>query len=120
MSLPDPDARGVWNAGRLWHLEKRARDLAEGLVTFPAKHVPTRGQLRDAFETSGAAFEIFLDEARAGIPKRRPFKKGIATTLAYFVAHESHHRGAILLTLKASGEALDRKASYAIWGWDQM
>ena len=55
-----------------------------------------------------------------GIPKRRPFKKGIATTLAYFVAHESHHRGAILLTLKASGETLDRQASYSIWGWDQM
>jgi hypothetical protein len=27
---------------------------------------------------------------------------------------------AVLLTLKASGETLDRQASYAIWGWDQM
>ncbi len=105
---------------RVWHLEKRARDLARGLVTFPAKQVPTRGQLKEAFEASGAAIETFLSELQAGAPKRRPFKKGIATTLAYFVAHESHHRGAILLTLKASGETLDRQASFAIWGWDQM
>ena len=57
---------------RVWDLEKRARDLAEGLVTFQAKQVPSRGQLRDAFEASGAAFETFLSELQAGAPKRRP------------------------------------------------
>lgn len=105
---------------RVWHLEKRARDLAEGLVTFQAKQVPTRGQLRDAFEASGAAIETFLSELQASAPKRRPFKKGIATTLAYFVAHESHHRGNILLTLKECGHNLKKDEQYAIWGWDQM
>ncbi|MCK5448483.1 MAG: hypothetical protein KAJ43_10080 [Gemmatimonadetes bacterium] len=50
---------------RVWHLEKRARDLAEGLVTFQAKQVPSCGQLREAFEASGAAFETFLSELQS-------------------------------------------------------
>ncbi len=50
---------------RVWHLERRARDLAEGLVTFQAKQAPSRAQLRDAFEASGAAIETFLSELQS-------------------------------------------------------
>jgi len=50
---------------RVCHLEKRARDLAEGLVIFQAKQVPSCGQLREAFEASGAANETFLAEIQA-------------------------------------------------------
>lgn len=104
---------------RVYHLEKRARDLAEGLVVFRSKESPEREVLRNALETSGAAIEAFLSGVMAGEPKRRGFKKGIATTLAYFVAHESHHRGSILLTLKQSGQKVDQKTAYAIWDWDR-
>ena len=105
---------------RVWHLEKRTKDLAEGLATFPAKVAPTRKELKAALMASGAAVETFLADLAAGKPKRRGFKRGIPTSLAYFVAHESHHRGSILLTLKTCGEALDRSVSYGIWAWDQM
>ena len=44
----------------------------------------------------------------------------VFTTLAYFISHESHHRGSILLTLKTSGHPIDKKSAYAIWGWDRM
>ena len=63
--------------------------------------------------------EEFLSDVLAGTPKRRGFRKGIFTTLSYFVAHESHHRGSILLTLKMSGHALEKDAAYAIWDWDR-
>jgi len=46
------------------------------------------------------------------------FKKGIFTTLSYFIAHESHHRGSILLTLKEAGYNLDKDDRDAIWSWD--
>lgn len=105
---------------RVWSLERRAKDLASGLATFPPKEVPTRARLKQALEASGAAVETFLAGLAAGEPKRRGFKKGISTTLAYYVAHESHHRGSILLTLKTRGEKVDRDVSYAIWAWDQM
>jgi len=105
---------------RVWHLEKRAEDLAEGLVTFETKVTPDKAELRDAFAASTAAVETFLEAVLTGQPKRRGFKKGIFTTLGYFIAHESHHRGSILLTLKECGHKLDKKAQYAIWDWDHM
>ncbi len=105
---------------RVWHLEKRAKDLATPLATFETKTSPGKGELEEALSASSGAVEFFLAGVLSGEPKRRGFKKGIFTTLSYLVAHESHHRGSILLTLKTSGHALDRKAAYAIWGWDRM
>jgi uncharacterized damage-inducible protein DinB len=105
---------------RVWHLQQRARDLAQKLKTFQAKTHPTEPQLRKALSASGAAVESFLADLIAGEAKRRGFKKGVATSLAYFVAHESHHRGSILLTLKECGHKLNQATQYAIWNWDKI
>jgi len=105
---------------RVWHLQKRAPDLAEGLPVFPPKIRPSKAELRKALAASGKAIEAFLADVAAGAPRRRGFKKGLPSALAYFVAHESHHRGAILATLKECGHSLDKDARYAIWGmWDK-
>ncbi len=105
---------------RVWQLEKRAKDLADGLEAFETKVTPTKKQLLKALKASGKAVESFLVDVRAAVPRRRGMKRGLATTLSYFVAHESHHRGSILLTLKESGHAIPQKERYAIWGWDQI
>ena len=47
-------------------------------------------------------------------------EKGIFTTLSYFIAHESHHRGSVILTLKECGYNLEQSERYAIWDWDRM
>ena len=105
---------------RVWHLQKRAKDLAEELVIFETKAVPTKVQLKKAMKASAKGLEALLVGALNGEAKRRGFKKGICTTLAYVVAHEARHRGRILLTLKVSGQTLDKKTQMAIWGWDQI
>jgi uncharacterized damage-inducible protein DinB len=105
---------------RIYHMERRTKNLAEGLAKFESKHSPTKAELKKAFKASTAAVERFLVDVLNGVPKRRGFKKGIFTTLSYFIAHESHHRGSILLTLKECGHKLDNAASYGIWSWDQM
>ncbi len=105
---------------RIWHLQNRARDLASPLATFETKVSPGKEELKEALSASSSAVESFLAGVLSGEPKRRGFKKGIFTTLSYLIAHESHHRGSILLTLKTSGHSLDKEAAYAIWGWDQM
>jgi len=105
---------------RAWHLEKRARDLAGDLVTFATGNSPDTDELRDALALSCTAVGSFLEGVLAGVPKRRGFKKGIFTTIAYFVAHESYHRGNILLTLKQCGHPVDQRTRYAIWDWDRM
>ncbi len=109
---------------RIYHLEKRAKDLANGLAKFQSKGAPTvtptKAQLKKALTASGRAIETFLEDVIAGTPKRKGFKKGIFTTLSYFIAHESHHRGSILLTLKEAGHNLDKDDRYAIWSWDTL
>lgn len=104
---------------RLYHLEKRAPDLAKGLVPFRSKEHPDRATVRAALVASGEAIEAFLAGLAAGEKKRKGFKKGIATTLAYLVSHESHHRGSILLTLKVSGHKVSQDTAYALWDWDR-
>ena len=54
-----------------------------------------------------------------GKPGRKGFRKGVPTTLAYFVAHESHHRGSIILTLKQSGPPVPKAIRDTIWDWDR-
>lgn len=46
------------------------------------------------------------------------FKSSIYTFQSYMIAHESHHRGQIILTLKLCGKTLDKNVTYGIWEWD--
>ncbi len=105
---------------RVMQLEKRAKDLAVGLKRFPTGAVPTKAELKKALSASAKAIEKFLVDVLAERPKRRGFRKGLFTTLSYFVTHEAHHRGRILLTLKVSGNTLDKNTQMGIWGWDQL
>ncbi len=71
-------------------------------------------------EDFGERIEAFLRDGAAGVPQRRVFKKGVIANLGHLVAHESHHRGNILLTLKQCGRNLDQATRYAIWNWDKI
>jgi len=105
---------------RIWHLEnRRAKDLAEGLEPFESKVSPSRDILKNALVASCEAVERFLVDVLRGENNRRGLKKGVYTNLSYFVAHESHHRGSILLTLKQTGHGVHKNAAYGIWDWDR-
>lgn len=105
---------------RVWHLENRARDLAKGLYKFEAQEEPDKDKLKDCLLASSERLETFIEQVVSGTAKRRPFKKGIIAEVGYFIAHESHHRGNILLTLKQCGHRLDQDTQYAIWNWDKI
>ncbi|HEX2202584.1 MAG TPA: DinB family protein [Longimicrobium sp.] len=105
---------------RVEHLRNRAKDLAEDLVSFETRDSPGRERLREALAASGERMERYFAELLAGAPKRKGLKKGVISTLSYYVAHEAHHRGSILLTLKECGHPVEQAARYAIWDWDRM
>ena len=105
---------------RVWHLEGRASDLAKGMHKFATEDEPDKKTLKQQLIESASRFETFFRDASDGKPKRRLFKKGIITYLGYFISHESHHRGSLLLTLKQCGHKLDQKTQYAIWNWDKI
>jgi uncharacterized damage-inducible protein DinB len=52
--------------------------------------------------------------------KLKGYKKGIIFLLGYMLAHEAHHRGSILLTVKQSGIKLSDKLKWEIWEWGKI
>ena len=102
---------------RIYQLERRGKGLEAGLSKFPTKTSPSREELRSAHEASVEAMVTYIEGVRDGT--HRTFRKGPVVYLAYHVAHEAHHRGNILLTLKQCGHAVDKDVRYAVWDWDR-
>ncbi len=105
---------------RIWHLRRRSKILAKGAHVFATYDEPDRGGLSTAFEDSSQRIEQFIRLANEGTPGIRTLKRGLVPHVAYFIAHESHHRGNIMLTLKQCGHPLDSKVRYSIWDWDRI
>lgn len=105
---------------RVWHLTRRAKPLAKGAHLFETYDEPDRRTLAAAIEDSSQRIEQLIRLAVQGAPGIRTLKRGLVPYVAYFIAHESHHRGNILLTLKQCGHRIDKRIQYAIWDWDRI
>jgi uncharacterized damage-inducible protein DinB len=59
-----------------------------------------------------------LPPARAYVWRNLPLDLG--HVLAYFVAHEGHHRGQILILARALGHPLPREVMGGLWQWSRL
>ncbi|HKP74960.1 MAG TPA: DinB family protein [Longimicrobiaceae bacterium] len=101
---------------RLMWLQAAAPELLEGLHKFEPDDAPGRELLADALRASADAVEALLARGlEAG--KIKGFKPHPVAFLGYLLAHEGHHRGQILLALKANQHMVDRKTQYGLWEW---
>jgi uncharacterized damage-inducible protein DinB len=99
----------------MW-LQAAAPDLLEGLHKFEPDDAPGRELLADALRASADAVEALLARGlEAG--RIKGFKPHPVAFLGYLLAHEGHHRGQILLALKANQHMVDRKVQYGLWEW---
>lgn len=80
------------------------------------KDAITKKLLAEQLIKSGDAMSALLQKGfESG--KIKGFKPNAAAFLGYFISHESHHRGQIMLCLKQSGHKVDQKVQYGLWEW---
>ena len=102
---------------RMKWLEICAKDIFSKYSVLNKESAFDRKALRKAFEDSAKGIEELLSRSWDDGGKVRGFKKGVIPMLGYFISHESHHRGSIILTLKQTGEKIPDAIKWGLWDW---
>ena len=105
----------VHNVRMQW-LEICAKDIFSKYKVIDKEAVFNRKTICKSFEDSAKGIEELLSRSWDD-GKVKGFKNGVMPMLGYFISHESHHRGNILLTLKQCGEKIPDAVKWGLWEW---
>jgi len=94
--------------------------LVDGLPKLARADGHDRQVLLDAFERSGGAVADLVRRSAAAGGKVQGFKRGILALVTYLVAHDAHHRGHAMLTLKQAKVKRPEKLRYGLWEWNRI
>ena len=102
---------------RLMWLKVSSPELVEGLEKIEKENAADKKLLARRLKESGKAMEALLKASLENGGRIKGFKPHVTAFLGYVLAHESHHRGQIALSLKQSGHPLEKKVGYGMWEW---
>jgi uncharacterized damage-inducible protein DinB len=105
---------------RFWKLEKFNKELVKDLATVKAEDTKTIAMLKDCHTISAGRIAEMLKDGIENGGSVKGNKRGLVPLLGYFIHHEAHHRGNILLTLKLCGFKLTNELKYGIWEWNKL
>lgn len=104
---------------RLGWIEVAAKDIFMKYQRLDKDASYDKALLRKSFEQSAQAVEELIDRSWEEGGKVRGFKKGLIPMIAYLVAHEGHHRGHALVTLKQTGMKIPDSLKWGLWEWNK-
>ena len=99
-------------------LEAADKALAKELPAVTREQGHDKRLLQQAFERSGDAVAELVRQCTDG--RVKGFKRGIAALVGYFIAHDAHHRGHILLTLKQAKVKRPEILRFGPWEWNKI
>lgn len=102
------NVRLMWLQASMPELTKDLSKIEKGTIT--------RKQLVSELTKSAEAISKLLEKGLVD-GKIKGFKPHAQAFLGYLIAHEAHHRGQIVLSLKQSGHHLDKKILFGLWEW---
>ena len=102
---------------RLMWLKPTAPELLKTLVKVEKDKATDKSLLRKSLVDSGKAIRTLLDKSMQADGRVKGFKPHAQAFLGYLIAHESHHRGQIVLLLRQAGHKVDNKILYGMWEW---
>src|SRR5258705_10793449 len=104
---------------RLTWMEVAAKDIFKKNKQLDKEATYDKKLLRKSFEESSKVIEEFIERSWDEGGKVKGFKKGLIPMIGYFIAHEAHHRGHAMLTLKQCGVKLPEVLKWGLWEWDK-
>jgi uncharacterized damage-inducible protein DinB len=105
---------------RFWKLEKYDKKLIQDYSTIKAEDPKSLSMLKDCHTVTADLIGQVIKKAIEEGGNVKGFKRGVVPLLGYFIHHEAHHRGNILLTLKLCGFKLPKELQYGIWEWNKL